>query len=125
LTVFLVTVVTVTTVTGENMRFYDRTSELAEMERIRSLSVKGHSRLTVVTGRRRIGKTSLIMEAVPDAVYLFVSRKSEANLCQDWIPLIAKALDSFVPEIRTVRELFQYLMSLAQGRSFTLVLEDM
>jgi AAA+ ATPase superfamily predicted ATPase len=115
---------TVTTVTGVDMRFYDRISELAEMERIRSLSVKGHSRLTVVTGRRRIGKTSLIMEAAPDAGYLFVSRKNEANLCQDWIPLIAKTLDTFVPEIRTVRELFQYLMSLARDRAFTLVIDE-
>jgi len=106
------------------MQFYDRTSELAEMERIHALSVKGPSRMTVVTGRRRIGKTSLIMKAAPDAVYLFVSRKSEANLCQDWIPLITKALDVFVPEIRTVRELFQYLMTLAQDRAFTLVIDE-
>ena len=40
-----------------NMKFYNRKSELAELRRIRDLSFSDHSRLTVVTGRRRIGKT--------------------------------------------------------------------
>ena len=60
------------------MKFYDRENELAELKRIQNLSFTDHSRLTVVTGRRRIGKTSLVMRAVKDSptVYLFVSRKS-------------------------------------------------
>ena len=46
------------------MKFYNRTSELAELQRIQNLSFSDYSRLTVVTGRRRIGKTSLIMKSV-------------------------------------------------------------
>lgn len=55
------------------MRFYDRTNELAELQRINKLSFNDHSRLTVVTGRRRIGKTSLIMRSIEDSptVYLW------------------------------------------------------
>ncbi len=41
------------------MKFYNRTNELAELQRIQGLAFNDHSRLTVVTGRRRIGKTSL------------------------------------------------------------------
>lgn len=46
------------------------------------MSYNDHSKLTVLTGRRRIGKTSLILNALKDeaVVYLFVSRKSEADL---------------------------------------------
>ncbi len=45
------------------MKFYNRENELAELQRIQELSFEENSRLTVVTGRRRIGKTSLIMRA--------------------------------------------------------------
>ena len=60
-----VTTVTVTAVTKRTkMKFYNRTNELAELRRIQKLSFSDHSRLTVVTGRRRIGMTSLVMKAV-------------------------------------------------------------
>jgi AAA+ ATPase superfamily predicted ATPase len=105
------------------MKFYNRRSELAELQRIQNLSFNDHSRLTVVTGRRRIGKTSLIMTSVEglSTVYLFVGRKSEATLCSEFIPVIAQSLDTFVPaEIRTFRSLFQYLMELASNKPFNL-----
>lgn len=109
------------------MKFYNRTNELAELQRIQDLSFSDHSRLTVVTGRRRIGKTSLIMKSVEGlpTVYLFVGRKSEATLCAEFIPVIAQSLGIFVPgEIRTFRSLFQYLMELASSKSFNLVIDE-
>ena len=109
------------------MEFYDRTNELAELQRIQNLSFSDHSRLTVVTGRRRIGKTSLIMKSVEGlpTVYLFVGRKAEATLCSEFIPVISQSLDTFVPaEIRTFRSLFQYLMELASNKAFNLVIDE-
>lgn len=109
------------------MKFYDRTSELAELERIRRLSFDNHSRMTVVTGRRRIGKTSLILKSVEGlpTVYLFVSRKSEPALCAEFIPLISGSLNCFVPDdIRTFRSLFNFLLELATTRSFNLVIDE-
>jgi AAA+ ATPase superfamily predicted ATPase len=109
------------------MKFYNRANELTELQRIQNLSFNDYSRLTVVTGRRRIGKTSLIMksaESLP-TVYLFVGRKSEATLCSEFIPIISQSLDTFVPtEIRTFRSLFQYLMELASNKSFNLVIDE-
>ena len=109
------------------MEFYDRTNELAELQRIQNLSFSDHSRLTVVTGRRRIGKTSLIMKSVEGlpTVYLFVGRKAEATLCSEFIPVISQSLDTFVPAvIRTFRSLFQYLMELASNKAFNLVIDE-
>ncbi|QUT74368.1 ATPase domain predominantly from Archaea [Bacteroides salyersiae] len=109
------------------MEFYGRTNELAELQRIQNLSFSDHSRLTVVTGRRRIGKTSLIMKSVEGlpTVYLFVGRKAEATLCSEFIPVISQSLDTFVPaEIRTFRSLFQYLMELASNKAFNLVIDE-
>lgn len=109
------------------MKFYNRTKELAELRRIQNLSFTDHSRLTVLTGRRRIGKTSLIMKAVEDTptVYLFVGRKNEATLCTDFITTISQSLDTFVPsEIQTFRSLFQYLMEIATNKTFNLVIDE-
>ncbi|MCR9183341.1 MAG: AAA family ATPase [Flavobacteriaceae bacterium] len=109
------------------MKFYNRLNELAELERIRHLSFSEHSRLTVVTGRRRVGKTSLLLKSVNDlpVVYLFVGRKNEATLCTEFIPEIARSLDTYVPaEIRTFRSLFQFLMELAKNRSFNLIIDE-
>ena len=109
------------------MKFYDRENELAELKRIQTLSFTDHSRLTVITGRRRIGKTSLVMKAVKDAptIYLFVSRKNETSLCAEYIPLISQALSTYVPEgIKAFRSLFQYLLEQAKSKAFNLVIDE-
>ena len=109
------------------MKFYNRTNELAELRRIQKLSFSDNSRLTVVTGRRRIGKTSLIMKAVEGlpTVYLFVGRKNEATLCAEYIPIIRQSLNTFVPgEIRTFQSLFRYLMELATQQAFNVVIDE-
>jgi len=109
------------------MKFYNRTSEIAELQRIKKLSFTEHSRMTVITGRRRIGKTSLIMKSVENepTVYLFVGRKIEAALCNEYIHHIANTLNVFVPnEIASFRNLFQYLMEIGTQKSFNLVIDE-
>jgi AAA+ ATPase superfamily predicted ATPase len=109
------------------MKFYNRTSEIAELQRIKKLSFSEHSRMTVVTGRRRIGKTSLIMKSLENEpiVYLFVGRKNEAALCAEFIQLISNMLNVFVPnEIMSFRNLFQYLMEMGTQKSFNLVIDE-
>ena len=65
------------------MKFYNRDKELASLEKVRRVSFSVHSQMTVLTGRRRIGKTSLIFKSCEDTptVYLFVSRSNETDLC--------------------------------------------
>ena len=46
------------------MKFYDRTEQIQELQDIRKKAFEKHSTLTVVTGRRRIGKTTLIEKAM-------------------------------------------------------------
>lgn len=109
------------------MKFYDRTEELAELKRIQELSFKDHSRLTVITGRRRIGKTSLVMKSVEDTktIYLFVGRKNESLLCTEYIPIISKALDTYVPsDIKSFSSLFRYLMEQSKVTPFNLVIDE-
>ncbi|MDD3686708.1 MAG: ATP-binding protein [Bacteroidales bacterium] len=109
------------------MKFYNRASELAELQRIKDLSFANNSRMTVVTGRRRIGKTSLIMKSVDNepTVYFFVGRKAEAALCAEYINVVSNSLNTFVPsEISSFRSLFQFLMELGTRKSFNLVIDE-
>ncbi len=65
------------------MKFYNRTKEIEELKRIRGRAFESRSRMTVITGRRRIGKTSLALRATQGeypTVYLFVSRKKRGRL---------------------------------------------
>ena len=65
------------------MRFYDREQEIAFLRETRETAQRV-ARFTVVIGRRRIGKTTLIREAYKDEpfVYFFVARKAESDLCE-------------------------------------------
>ena len=55
------------------MKFYNRDKELEKLRSIEESSYSG-SKMTIVVGRRRIGKTKLIKEAFQEKVYLFVSK---------------------------------------------------
>lgn len=109
------------------MKFYDRTNEIAELHRIQALSENNHSRLTVVTGRRRIGKTCLIRRAFEGSttVYLFVSRDNEAILVRRFADEIRRVLDIFIPEeITSFRNLFTMLMKAGETKRFNLVIDE-
>lgn len=63
------------------MKFYDREKELELLRNSEAQAEKAAS-FTVLMGRRRIGKTSLILKALEGKpfAYLFVSRDNEAML---------------------------------------------
>lgn len=108
------------------MKFYNRSEEIAELQRIKELAYNDHSKLTVLTGRRRIGKTSLILNALTEEtiVYFFVSRKSEADLCTGFCNEIEKQLSVFAPKMDSFTEVFRYLLELAKNQKFTLVIDE-
>ena len=108
------------------MRFYNRESEIKYFEEIWKNS-ENSAQMTLVVGRRRIGKTVLlkkIIENIP-SVYLFVSRKSEPLLCEEFISEIERDLQvKIFGEIKTFKSLFAYLMELSKTRRFTVVLDE-
>ena len=108
------------------MKFYNRTKEIAELQRIKEMAYNEHSKLTVLTGRRRIGKTSLILNALKQEtiVYLFVSRKSEADLCNGFCGEIEKQLTVFVPKMDSFTAVFRFLLEQGKNQKFTLVIDE-
>lgn len=108
------------------MRFYDREQEIAFLRKTRETAKKA-ARFTVVTGRRRIGKTTLVREAYKDQpfVYFFVARKAESELCEVYLEEISEKLG--IPMLGSSRhfsDIFRYLMELSVTQSFTLVIDE-
>jgi len=106
------------------MRFYNREKELAKLDQLEQLSKKS-SKMTVLVGRRRIGKTKLIKEAHPSQVYFFVSKKSEALLCEEFVSIIQNQLSIKVRgRFEKFPILFEYLMDLTKTTPFTLIIDE-
>ena len=108
------------------MRFYDREKEIQRLHEIKTQSLE-NAQFTVITGRRRIGKTQLLLRAneTPPTLYFFVSRKAEPLLCQDFQQEISEKLNlPLLGEVREFSKIFQFLMQLSAERSFTLIIDE-
>lgn len=108
------------------MKFFDRSEEIASLHEIREIA-KNNAQFTVVTGRRRIGKTSLVWKAYEDEpiLYFFVARKAESDLCEDYQLEIENKLG--IPTIgRTEHftDIFEFLMKLSIDRPITLFIDE-
>ena len=108
------------------MRFYNREKELELLRRIDALS-ETDAQMTVLTGRRRIGKTSLLRHFMADrpAVYLFLAKKSEALICAELAEAIRLSLGvELYGEFRQFKEIFRFLLDLSKKQHFTLILDE-
>ncbi len=109
------------------MRFYDRQQELAQLAEIRERSFSKHSQMTIITGRRRIGKTKLIAKSCEGTptVYLFIARSNEATICSQFSATVRQALNCYVPDgIKSFVQLFEQIMVVGKTQSFNLVIDE-
>ena len=107
------------------MKLYDREIEAETLRRIEATSGR-YAQLTVITGRRRIGKTTLIKHAFEgsEMIYFFVARKSEALLCQELTDTIRDVLGEDLGDFSSMARLFAAIMQIARRRHFTLVFDE-
>ena len=108
------------------MKFYNRESELSELGNLYEQANES-ARMTVITGRRRVGKTMLALEFAKNhrSLYLFVSKKSEALLCEEYLEEIKNTFEIPVyGEIRHFKDLFALLLDLARKERFTLIIDE-
>ena len=109
------------------MKFFGRNKEISELQETNRLS-EHTARFTIVTGRRRSGKTSLLLKAyedVSDMLYFFVARKSEAELCKDFITEITEKLKiPILGEVSRFADIFKFLMQLSKTRHLTVVIDE-
>ena len=108
------------------MKFYDRTNELETLARIEKQSVQTAC-FTIMVGRRRIGKTSLLLRSFAEkkTLYLFVSRNSEAVLCSQFQQQASKVLGlQIYGTINRFADLFEQLLIFAQKEHYTLIIDE-
>ena len=108
------------------MKFYDRKDELKSLKASRIQSKKT-SCFTVMVGRRRIGKTSLLLESVKGnpALYFFVTRQSEALLAYSFQQEAERQLSTnFMGTASSFAEVFEMLMKYSEQVPFTLIIDE-
>ena len=107
------------------MEFYNREKELQMLREIEEAS-HGASRMTVMVGRRRIGKTKLLLRAAENSrtVYFFVSRKSEAVLCSQFVEEAERSLGIPIGAYHRLADLLGHLMKVSEASPFTLIIDE-
>jgi len=108
------------------MKFINREKELSLLAQIKKAS-RQSSKMTVLVGRRRIGKTRLVRESLRDETYLyfFVARKEERLLCEEYVEQIRDTLGiNIYGEISQFKDIFGLLLDHAKQHPFSLVIDE-
>ncbi len=109
------------------MRFYDRQQELAELNKLMG-QAKAGSCMAVLTGRRRVGKTLLSLEFAKDKkhLYIFVAKKSEALLCEEYVAEIKRLYPDapVIGNIRSFPDVFQLLLQITRDEPLTVIIDE-
>lgn len=109
------------------MHFVGRTQELEALQAAFKGAAHGPSRMTVVTGRRRVGKTTLIRESTKNqpSVTWFMTAATEKDLVARLTQTTISTLGPIVPEgLTTFAGLFESLMLYARHHHFSLVMDE-
>ena len=109
-----------------SMHFTSRQQELTALTKIRERSFT-RGQMTVVTGRRRIGKTRLIKESLTGEKYLyfFVARMDEPLLCEGFSRHIEENLGvRIIGTITRFIDIFRYVIDLAKQQQVNLVIDE-
>ena len=108
------------------MKFFDREDEINKLREIRDVSQRA-AQFTVLTGRRRIGKTSLVMKAYENEtiLYFFVTRSTESVLCEEFVEeLTSKLQIPILGKVERFADIFDYVMEMAKIRPLTLMIDE-
>lgn len=101
------------------MRFYNREEELDTLQKNWEQSGR-QSVMTTLVGRRRTGKTSLLLKSVEGVrhLYLYVSKDNEQMLCKNFQEQAAAALGiQIFGQATSFAELFEQLMRYGIGEN--------
>ena len=108
------------------MKFYDREIEICELQRLDNLANE-IAQFTVLMGRRRTGKTTLMMYALDGRKYLyfFIGKKAEALQCQSFQQQIENELGMHIHgQVSSFAKLLEELLIYSKNRKLTIIIDE-
>ncbi len=108
------------------MKFYSRENELSILEK-QYKQTDLSSTMTVITGRRRIGKTLLSLNYTKNKkhIYLFISKKNEVLLCEEFIGSIKEKFNiPIIGEIKNFKKVFQLLLEIGKQEKIVVIIDE-
>lgn len=109
------------------MKFYNREQELNTLNDIYKQCRDSYGKITVLTGRRRIGKTLLAKKYAEDKdhLYLFTSKKAEKLICDEFLIEYEDFInEKHIGKIDRFTELFELLLKLGTMKEYVLIIDE-
>lgn len=108
------------------MRFYDRKKEINELQRLDDLAEQT-AQFTILIGRRRTGKTTLMTEALKDRSYLyfFIGKKAEQIQCVDFQKQVEAVLGLHIHgQVTSFAALLEEILVFSKTRKVTVIIDE-
>ena len=109
------------------MKFYNRENELKQLKHLEKLSKTG-GKIATIIGRRRMGKTRLVLEAFgknKNFIYLFVSKKEESLLVHDFKATIEQSLKISIPgDFSTTKQIVEFLLQFSEKKHIVVAMDE-
>ena len=109
------------------MKFYDRVNELKRVGEFREIVEAKGSRILVITGRRRIGKTRLAIESAKSAnhLYFFTKKKRINEIITEWSEEVKKKFgDIFYGNFPNIEEFFKFLLDFSAKNPLVIIFDE-
>lgn len=109
------------------IKFYNREQELQTLNKIYKQCISSYGKITVLTGRRRIGKTLLAQKYAEDkdSLYLFTSKKAEKLLCEEFKSEYENFInEKYIGDINYFTDLFELLLKKGIEKEFVLIIDE-
>lgn len=108
------------------MRFYDREKEIRELQRLDDMA-NNTAQFTVLMGRRRTGKTTLMTEALKERPYLyfFIGKKAEQIQCLDFQKQVESVLGLHIHgQISSFATLLEEILIYSKQHKTTVIIDE-
>ena len=109
------------------MKFYNRKKELKILNNIYKQCEDDYGSITVLTGRRRVGKTLLSKEYAKNKehLYFFTSKKTEPLICAELKEEYEKFTgEEIIGEIKSFPKLFEQLLKYGKDKPYVLIIDE-
>ena len=108
------------------MKFYDREKEIHELQRLDDMAGET-AQFTVLMGRRRTGKTTLMTYALEgrNYLYFFIGKKAEPLQCHFFQQQVEQVLGLHIHgQVATFAQLLEELLVYSKDRKLTIIIDE-